>query len=469
MNEREIALEILLKRQRDGGFSNVLIKDALDRRGTLSASQRAFIKRLSEGTLERSIEMDARINRFSKKPADQISAVARAVLQLGIYQICYMDAVPDSAAVNEAVKLIKKRGRENLAGFVNALLRNTIRARAEDIDPLTGADKWLRKQDITVRYSTPAWLCRQWIEQYGRQITRETLEAYMKIRPVSIRFDERMTSEQREKLIAQMEEAGVKVEKGKWLPYCYHLYGTSNVAKLPGFKAGRFTVQDESSMMVTEAAGLKGGETVVDVCAAPGGKSMHAAERLLALDMRNAEEDPRSAVLSFDIGKAKIEKIRENAARMRLSNLTAASRDAKSRGENSYEKTQGSLNERADVLFCDVPCSGLGVIGKKRDIKYNVTAAQIDSLLILQREIVRASLRILKPGGVLIYSTCTLNKRENEEMALFIEKELGMIPEDLAGYLPKELPGIEKNCLQMFPGTHGTDGFFLARFRKPAE
>ena len=217
-------------------------------------------------------------------------------------------------------------------------------------------------------------------------------------------------------------------------------------------------------MLVAEAAGLQGGETVYDVCAAPGGKSMHCASKLLALAKR-AEEGAAAmkagTVHAFDLSKGKTAQIMKNVRRMHLPNVVVTQRDALL----PVPAEAGA----ADVLLCDLPCSGLGVIGRKRDIKYHVSPAQLEELAKLQKDILRSAVGYLKEGGVLIYSTCTINRGENEEIAAFIEKELGFTADPLAPHLPAGIPGIDGHMLQLLPHIHGTDGFFLARFiKKPA-
>ncbi|MDO5455937.1 MAG: SAM-dependent methyltransferase, partial [Eubacteriales bacterium] len=343
--------------------------------------------------------------------------------------------------------------------------------------------------------------------------TAALIESMMEVRPVTIRIDERLTESEKETLLDELKGAGVKLTPGRFCSYAYDLRGASSISSLPGFKQGLWTVQDESSMLVAEAAGLHGGETVYDLCAAPGGKTLHCASKLAALadDRKNSTNDSREncitddresstndscenctaddresstkdgrecsaedrkkcsaqdhlaggTVYAFDLSRSKTKLIRENAARMRLRNIVIAERDARI-------PFSGEEQGRADVLLCDLPCSGLGVMGHKRDIKYRVKPQQLSELAALQREILRAGIMALRPGGTLIYSTCTIDRQENEEIAAFIEEELGMIPDPLAPHLPEGIPGIRGHELQLLPSVHGTDGFYIARFLSPA-
>ena len=460
-DEREAVLEILAKIREDGTYSHIAVKDVLDRceREGMDRRQRAFVKRLAEGVTERRIELDDVVRRHTKKGV-RIRPVIRDILRMGIFQILYMDAVPDSAACNEAVKLTKLRGKKELAGFVNGILRTVVREKesGQSIPGSSGESTIAEKSDGSSeksrRYSMPEWIVRMWEEQMGTEETEKLLAALLEIRPVVIRFDDRCGSERREKVLAQMRELGVTVQNGRYLPYCRELTGTDSISTLPGYREGLWTVQDESSMMVAEAAGLSGGETVLDICAAPGGKSMHCASKLLAMG-KGGE------VRAFDLSRGKVTQIEKNIRRMHLTNVTAGQRDA-------LMPIPEKEKETADVLLCDLPCSGLGVIGRKRDIKYHVTPKQLEELADLQKQILRGAVSYLKEGGVLIYSTCTINRGENGQIAEFIEKELGMLPDPLGPYLPEELMKgrPDSHQLQLLPHVHGTDGFYLARFVK---
>ena len=459
LGEREAVLEILTGIREKGTYSHIAVKEMLDRceKEGMDRRQRAFVKRLTEGVIERRIELDDVLRRYAKKGA-RIRPVIRDILRMGIFQILYMDSVPDSAACNEAVILTKKYGKKELSGFVNGLLRNVVRdkdAGKFTADSVQADEAVSGSEELSRRFSMPEWIVSMWREQLGEADTEKLLKALLEVCPVSIRFDDRCSQARREEILKGMAEKGVQVRKGHYLPYCYELTGTDSIQELPGYREGAWTVQDESSMMVAEAAGLAGGETVYDVCAAPGGKAMHCASKLLA---GNDGASGKGTVYAFDLSKGKTAQILKNVHRMHLSNVIVKQRDALIPVPEEAGK--------ADVLLCDLPCSGLGVIGRKRDIKYHVTPKQLAELAQLQKDILRSAVPYLKEGGVLIYSTCTINKGENEETAEFIEKEMGMCPDPLTPYLPETVPGIKGNQLQLLPHVHGTDGFFLARFVK---
>ena len=520
-DEREVVLLALLSHEKNETFSNVLVRRTLDDCADMSTVEKAFIKRLLEGVIERKTELDARIEHFTGRSVSRLHPALHQILRMGIYQIYYMDSVPDSAVCNEAVRLAKRHGPARLSGFVNGVLRNAAReaASADGRDRALAAKaaertadrkagrksdrradraadrKTDRKAERTadrkadsaadrnpdsnepadereifaarqsLKYSMPEWLVRMWMDQLGIEETEKLLNALMEIRPVSVRLSSRLSAQEQDKLLSQLSEAGVVIEEGRWLPFCRHLRKTSDLRRLPGFRDGLWTVQDESSMLAVEAAGLKGTETVFDVCAAPGGKSFLAAEQLIARHSHSCEPSEKTGgnsaagiVFSFDLSRQKTDLIRSGAGRLHLDNIRIQERDAREFFEEDTAK--------ADVIFCDLPCSGLGVMGKKRDIKYRASMEGLTSLQQLQRQILENSVRYLRSGGILIYSTCTINRAENEENAAWIEKELGLQPEDLSSFLPEGIPGICGNMLQLLPHVHGTDGFFISRFRK---
>jgi 16S rRNA (cytosine967-C5)-methyltransferase len=429
-NTREIVLDTLLALERGEEFSHRLIKAVLDKYHYLEERDRAFIKRLTEGTIERQTELDYYLNHFSSVPVRKMKPLIRCLMRMSVYQILYMDSVPDSAVCNEACKLAQKRKFGNLKGFVNGVLRSVARQK----DGLPMPDENAQPMEyLSVRYSMPLWLVELWVKSYGRERAERLLEGLLAIHPVSLRLRTDCTEEERGRLIQEMEAVGAKLHKSNLLPYLYTVENMENLTELPGFAQGLFVVQDASSAMAVEAAGIKAGDFVVDICAAPGGKSILAAERA-------------GRVLARDVSEAKTALIEENIARMGRDNITVEVHDATVADERLFEQ--------ADVLLADVPCSGLGVMGKKRDIKYRVSEERIAAICALQRNILENSWQYVKPGGVLLYSTCTINPAENEEMARWIQESFPLLLEE------------ER---QFMPGEDETDGFYYARFRRRAK
>lgn len=466
MNIRELVLDTLLAVERGEDYSHRLVKAVLDKYDYLDARDKAFFKRVTEGTLERQLELDYYLDSRSRLPVKKMRPLIRCLLRMSVYQLLYMDSVPDSAVCNEACKLAGKRGFRSLKGFVNGLLR-TI-SKEKDNLPLPDGEKQPVKY-LSIKYSMPEWLVELWQDEYGREITETILRGLLEVHPVSLRFSSGTTEEDRAALRGRMEKARAELRESRYLPYVYLLeHGEPGI--LPGFEEGMCTVQDVSSALAVEAAGIRDTDFVIDVCAAPGGKSILAAEMARA-----------GRVLARDVSEEKVRRTEENIRRMKMENIEVQVFDG--------TQTDEELAGRADVVLLDVPCSGLGVMGKKRDIKYRMTKENAEELSRLQKRIVQAGAPYVKPGGTLVYSTCTIHRQENEDMVRFIVEELGFEPVSLTGVLPEALLAEKRRlqdnlrrmgkedmsglteaenaaCIQLLPGYMEADGFFIARFRK---
>ncbi len=442
MNTREMVLDVLLALERGEGLSHVLIRSVLDKYDYLPVQDKAFFKRLAEGSIERQLELDYCLERFSSVPVRKMKPLIHCLMRLSVYQILYMDGVPDSAACNEAVKLAAKRGFQNLKGFVNGVLRALSRGKETLVypDPVQEPKRYL-----SIRYSMPETLIDPWLAEYGFSGTEEILRGLQEIHPVSIRFRSQLDREKRQVYLDRMEEMGVIVKPSPYLENAYLLERVEGVHSLPGYADGAFAVQDVSSILAVEAAGIGPEDFVIDVCAAPGGKALYAAEKA-------------KRVLARDLGPGKMEMMEENRSRLRAENVVLQEWDA--------ARPDQTLFETADVVLMDVPCSGLGVIGRKRDIKYRVDSREFDELGKLQRAIVAGCWEYVKPGGVLLYSTCTIRREENEEMCGFICSHYPFALESMEAYLPETLSDrARQGFLQLLP-KDACDGFFLARLRR---
>lgn len=450
INTREIVLDILLRLEREPEYSHRLIKAVLDRYRYLPVQERAFIKRLAEGSIERRIELDYVIDCFSSVPVKKMKPLIRSLMRMSVYQILYMDGIPDSAACNEAVKLAGKRKFHNLKGFVNGSLRNISKQKQQICYP----DRETQPvRYASIRYSMPEWLVQKWNAEYGSEQTEQILEGLLAVRPVSLRVAYATPEAKRQEWFEQTEKTGVVLKRHPLSGDCFLAENLEHVSAIPGFYEGFFTVQDYSSVLAVKAAGIQPEDVVVDICAAPGGKSILASQMT----------EGKGRVLARDVSERKAEQIREAALRMKAENLTVQVFDA--------THTDESLSGCADVLLADVPCSGLGVIGKKRDIKYRITPEALEEVNALQKQILAASLSYVKPGGTLLYSTCTVNKQENEEMTEWICQNFPFEPESLNAYIPEELHSetTKRGYLQLLPGQCDCDGFFFARLKRKKE
>ena len=432
INIRELVLEILMQVTKEGEYSHLVIRSVLEKYQYLEKQERAFLTRVSEGTLEHMIELDYIINQFSKVKVNKMKPVIRNIMRMSVYQLKYMDSVPASAACNEAVKLAKRKGFSSLSGFVNGVLRNIARNLDQITYPKEEEDP---VQFLSVCYSMPEWIVTKWIRDYGMEQTKETLSAFLTDAPIMIRtncakispdaLEERLKSE-------HVTVKKVTLEDAKELDYAFLISDFDYLNALPSFQEGLFYVQDISSMMVAEYADPKEGDVVVDVCAAPGGKSIHIAEKLNGTGM----------VFARDLTEYKVSLIEENIVRHQLANIKAQQQDALVLDE--------SMIGKADIVVADLPCSGLGVMRKKTDIKYKMDETKQKDLEKLQREMLAVVQKYVRAGGTLLYSTCTINRGENEENAAWFLKE----------YPEFELV----KSKQFFPKKEYGDGFFLAKF-----
>lgn len=445
-NIRELVTDMVTEIVAGREKSHILIRNVLDKYNYLPGHDRNFIKKVTEGTLERLITIDYVINSYSKVPVNKMKPFIRSLMRMSVYQILYLSKVPDSAACNEAVKLAQKRGFGPLKGFVNGVLRNI--ARNKDSIAFPDREKNLVKA-LSVLYSMPEHLVELLLAQYGEADTEAILNGYHLERPVCVRVSEQLSEKEKEQILQNWNTLGMEAKAHSWLPYAYELHQAGNLKEDVNFADGLYTVQDVSSMLIGEIAGIKKENYIIDVCSAPGGKALHACDKLGSTGCVDAR----------DVSEYKTGLILENKERMHAENLTVKVWDARIKDEESEGK--------ADIVLLDIPCSGLGVIGRKPEIKYRLDAASFAELDSLQKEIADAVTGYVKPGGTLIYSTCTLRKEENEQMVAYIADNHGYTLESLNPYLPSDLhiTDTAKGYLTLLP-TEKSDGFFMARLVK---
>lgn len=428
VNERELVLDMLLQITRDGEYSHIVIKNVLDKYQYLDKRERAFITRVVNGTLERMIEIDYIINLFSKVKVNKMKPLIRTILRSSVYQMKYMDSVPDSAICNEAVKLAGKRGFVNLKGFVNGVLRNISR----NLDKINYPDEKDKVSYLSVKYSLPEWLVKQWLNVYDEETVKTIGSAFLEEKPLTVRFNERKIK--KEDLVGILKKEGVTVGEVPEIPCALYLSGYDHLSALPSFCEGLYQVQDLSSMQVALWSGVKEGDQVLDVCAAPGGKSIHIAELL----------NGTGHVEARDLTEYKVDLLRDNIERSGLTNIEAVCQDA-----TVYDPDK---KKSADIVIADLPCSGLGVLGKKPDLRYKMNEKMEADLVELQRKILSVVKDYVKPDGKLLYSTCTIHREENE----------GNVE-----WFLKEYPEFELvKDKQMIPGKDTGDGFYIAIIKR---
>lgn len=403
-NEREIIYESLIEIVENGSFSHVVEKNVLDKYDYLESVEKAFIKRVIEGTIENQLIIDDVINDYSKVKCNKLKPAIRTILRMSIYQILFMDKVPDSAACNEAVKIATRHGFKSLSGFVNGVLRNIARNKTSI--------------KIDTNNAFPEWIVDHFESNYGKDISEKILKSMQEESLVTIRVRDELSDYGGLLKVKDFDDA-YYVSKGK------------SIYDIDGYESGKFIVQDLSAQRVMKFSGIKENDMVLDLCASPGGKAIHAA-------------DLGGIVRARDLTDDKILRIDENIERCNMSNkkvdITTEAFDAAVFDESSVG--------RYDVVIADLPCSGLGVMGRKADIRFKTKKEDLNALVSIQRDILTNAWQYLKQGGKLIYSTCTINKDENEnQVKWMIEK------------FPLELIS-EK---QYFPGIDEGDGFYIAQ------
>ena len=439
-NSREVAFDVLYKVLYEDAYSNLALDNAV-KENNLNKLDSAFCTALVYGVLERLITLDFIIRKLSSVPFRKIESSTLIILRMGLYQILYMDKVPDSAAVNESVNLSKKKKLFKSSGFINGLLRSAIRAQGNMPMP----DENEKVKYLSVKHSCPEYLVKLWLESYGEEITVSILGSLCGRPPLTIHVNTLFTDS--DTLIENLSEEGVTAEKSQ-IENMLAVTNTGAVDKLKAYGLGEFFVQDTASAVCALIANPKAGDKVYDVCSAPGGKSF-----AMAINMENKGE-----VHSFDLHPHKIKLINSGASRLGITIIDADVRDA-------AEDKQ--LTEQADVVLCDVPCSGFGILRRKPEIRYN-KEADYTALPPLQYSILENSAKLVKEGGTLVYSTCTLNPSENKEI---VEKFLSLHPQ----FKKKEIrlpEGVERrideesHMLTLFPSQNGSDGFFIATMER---
>ena len=437
---RQIAFKALRKIQKDKGFSNIVINNSLNTE-VLSAKDRTFVTALVYGVVESLLTLDFIIEANSSKKLSNIESDVLTILRMGVYQLYYMRSVTESAAVNESVELAKKSGLSRASGFINAILRSCIRN--FKIENALSDIKEINRR-LSVKYSCPLWLVDMWLEQYGVEKTELFLQRSVGRPPVYIRTNTLLTND--DALIEKLKEEGISAEKDE-LCGCLRLNSFTDCEKSEAFKNGCFHVQDKASQICVKYANIKPGDVVLDVCSAPGGKAFTAAEY-----MKNDGN-----LLAFDIHQNRVKLINEGAKRLNLSCITANCQDA---------TVHNPSMPKADVVLCDVVCSGFGIIRRKPEIKYK-TPDEITRLPEIQYKILSNSSLYVKDGGTIVYSTCTVNKQENEEVVdRFIKEHSNfeiLLPDmDEEKYFENTNSG----CITLFGDDNNSDGFFICKMKK---
>lgn len=441
-NVRAIAMDLLVTIEKNQSYSNLLLNNVIEK-NQLSAIDVGLLTELTYGTLQRRMALDFFLKPFiknKKKLADWV----HHLLRLTLYQMVYLDRIPDRAAIYEAVEIAKIRGHKGIASLVNGVLRSIQREGLPSLNEVSDPN-----ERLSLETSHPLWLVTRWVNQFGYEKTKEMCEMNLTAPMQTARVN--LTRISREECIALLEDEGFQIEKSPVIPEAIRSL-KGNLASSQAFSYGLLTIQDESSMLAAYAVGPELNNSVLDACAAPGGKSTHIAEK-----MNNTGE-----VISVDLHQHKVKLINENARRLGLANIKTNISDSRLLQEKFKDE---SFNR----ILLDAPCSGLGVMRRKPDMKYTKTEKDIERLSNIQQDLLTSVAPLLKKGGILVYSTCTVDQQENEQtVKTFLENNSDFEGDfSFKNRMPEAVqPLITGFDLQIFPQDFGSDGFYIATLRK---
>lgn len=438
---RELAVDLLTKIEQEKAYSNVLLHHTLLQH-KLSSAESGLLTELTYGTIQRLNTLDYLLNQVVAKGINKLQPWVRSLLRLSLYQLLYLDRIPSRAVVHEAVNISKRRGHSGISGMVNAVLR---RAAAWDGKPPMPKTDENPIQQIALEFSHPQWLISRWVNAYGLETTKLMCASNNLPPHTSVRINTMHHS--RESVLAQLHADGIIAIPSPLAPSGIVIQGAGNMAFTPYYTQGEISIQDESSMLVAEAVAPQAGMKVLDCCSAPGGKSTHMAEL-----MNNQGE-----VWSCDLHSHKLRFIEEQAKRLSITCIHPMAEDARLLGKHFPP-------DSFDRILLDAPCSGFGVVRRKPDLKWSRQESAITELAKLQQELIRSVYPLLKPGGFLVYSTCTTEEQENGEV---VRTFLADYPDMSIASFPASMNQLSsEGMIQILPHQYHSDGFFIARLYK---
>lgn len=434
---RRAALEILLAMERGGSLERVLERRLDDPR--LDPRDRALATHLVQGTVRLRKYLDWGIDQHLSGRVEDLPVPIRDTLRLAFYQLLYLDRIPESAVVDEHVSLARVFGHRGTAGLVNAVLRSFLRGGGR-IPPPPGEDRVVR---IAIETSHPEWMIQRWVDRFGEAEARRLAEANNRVPGLAVRVNRLRSSP--EELRERFSKAGLGAEPGRINPWVLHVTGSGRVQELPEFESGGFQVQDESSSLVGLVAAPERGQRILDLCCGVGGKTSHLAELM----------GDRGSVVGVDRALWRLERLRDNCARLGIRRVFVVRADATCFAARPV-----------DVVLLDAPCSGTGVLARRADARWRRREKDLPRLADLQRAMVAAAASLVVPGGRLVYSACSLEPEECEDIvSWFLDAHPGFVREEIRGLLPEEVVD-RGGFLRTFPHRDGVDGMFAARMRR---
>ncbi|NWQ43872.1 16S rRNA (cytosine(967)-C(5))-methyltransferase RsmB [Bacillus sp. EB106-08-02-XG196] len=441
-NVREAAMDLLDAIEKNQSYSNLLLNTTIEK-NNISSLDTGLLTELTYGTLQRRMALDFFLKPFIKN-SKKLEKWVLQLLRVTLYQMIYLDKIPDRAAIFEAVEIAKKRGHKGIAGMVNGVLRSIQREGLPSLDVVSDPI-----ERLSIETSHPEWLVKRWVSQFGMERTKEMCEVNLTAPMQTARVN--LTKTTIRECIEDLDEEGFLIEKSPIIPEAIRAL-KGNLAFSRAFKKGMITIQDESSMLAAYALAPNENELILDACAAPGGKSTHIAETMKLT----------GGVISLDLHEHKVKLINENAKRLGLGNIRTIAMDSRNAGEH-FEK------EYFDRILLDAPCSGLGVMRRKPDMKYTKKEQDLNQLSTIQQNLLKSVSPLVKKGGILVYSTCTVDKEENENTVFTFLQEHPEFEVDvtLKERMPEAIqPLVTEGFLQILPQDFGSDGFFIACLRK---
>lgn len=442
-NPRQLAFLALKDIHRHGAYTDIAL-DRVLRTASLNSPDRGLITEIVYGCVRRSRSLDALIDQLGKKTASQQPPELRTILHIGLYQLRYQERIPASAAVNTTVELAKTNGFKGLTGVVNGMLRQYSRLAAAATEPLELPQDPIKR--LGIFHSFPDWIIQMWIEQLGIEETEQLCQWFNQSPTIDLRINPlKVTLEDVE---AAMLNAGVQVKRLPHLPQALRIIGSAGtIGQLPGFSEGWWTVQDSSAQLVSYLLDPRAGDVVIDACAAPGGKTTHIAELM----------GDQGKIFACDKTASRLKKVKENAQRLQLNSIEICTGDSR-----NYPQ----FTNLANAVLLDAPCSGLGTLHRRPDIRWRSTPANIKELSILQGELLEQAATWLKPEGILVYATCTLHPQENEAVIQSFLARHAHWQIDPPLNSPLEAFAMPEGWIKVWPQRHQMDGFFMVRLKQ---
>lgn len=445
MDARHLALKVLYQVNEEDAYANIALDQAFSQFQLDDPRDKGLATELVYGCIKYRGRLDWVINQFAKPKVEKMAPWIRNIIRLGLYQILFLDKVPISAAVNESVKLAKKYGHSGTVKFVNGVLRNIERNKEKLSYPPINKQPI---EHISIVYSFPRWLVQRWVSDFGVENTVKLCTFFNNPSPLWVRTNTLRINRADLKEILLNQE--IRSEESLKVPEGLKILDNIDLGRLEEFRKGLFTVQDESSMLVSHVLSPKKEQVILDVCSGPGGKTSHLAQLM----------ENKGRIIAFDVHEHRLELIRETCIRLGISNVQTVLKDAR--------YLTKAVKEPVDGVLVDAPCSGLGVLGRRPDARWRKKPQDIVELQTIQKEILKEGARLLKPGGTLIYSTCTMTREENNDVVEdFLAKNPDfLLDKTLPQYLPYDTKEGGEGWVQFLPFKHNMDGFFIARMQR---